>query len=167
MELEESIKLRRSYRNYLAKDISKEDLDKILNAGMKAPVAVGRYENTKLVVLEKESLEELRKKLIEVMHKDPTYGCNKLVLIYSKNPNNDLANLDAGCIGENMMLEATSLNIQSVMIYCIKPFFNSSELLKEYASIDDEYKFMVSIALGYKADDVLRDVSHKIDVISK
>lgn len=165
MELDDAIRLRRSYRSYSSKNISEGDLNKILDAGNKAPVALGNYLNTKILVLENEKLDILRNKLISILGKDPTYNSNKLILIYSKNTNNDLACLDAGCISENIMLKARDLSIDSVMIYSIKSLFNNNELLKEYNNLSNEYKFIVSIALGYRSNDVVRDVTHKIEVI--
>lgn len=165
MELSKVLTLRRSYRSFSDKNISKEDLEKILEAGMNAPVAMGKYENTVFKVLKDEKLKEFEDKLISKLKKNPVYNCNKLILIYSKMPNNDLANLDAGCIGENIMLKATDLGISSVMVYSIKGLLTTDEDFKEFALIKNEYRFIVSIALGYRNNDETHASSHKIEVI--
>lgn len=165
MEVKEAIENRRSYRSYSIKEVEENKLEEILHAGMCAPVATGAYSNTKFLVLEGEKLKTLQSLLIKNIKKDPTYGCNKLVMIYSKQHVNDLAALDAGCIGENMMLRATDLGISSVIVYCIKMFFNQFDDLKSYLSLDDEYKFVVSICLGYRDNDEFRQHERKIDII--
>lgn len=165
METKEAILNRKSYRSYLTKDVEEEKLNEILEAGMHAPVATGAYENTKLVVLEGEKLKTLQSLFLKELNKDPTYGCNKLVMIYSKQRVSDLANLDAGCIGENMMLRAIDLGVSSVLVYCIKMFFEKFDSLKSYLSLDEEYKFVVSVCLGYRDNDEFREHSHKFEVI--
>ncbi len=165
MEFDKVIYSRRSYRSYLDKKISNEDLNEILKAGMNAPVSMGRYDNIKIVVLEDEKLKEFRDKLLKTLNKDVSFNSNKLILIYSKGEHLILNGLDVGCIGENMMLKAKDLNIDSVMICSFIPLFENIELFKEYNIIEGNYKFVASIALGYRANDEVRNVTHKIEVI--
>ena len=51
MELFEAINKRFSNRKYLDKQINDEDLEKILKAGMQAPVGRGKYEDMHITVL--------------------------------------------------------------------------------------------------------------------
>lgn len=164
MEFNDVILKRRSYRSYLTKEIEEDKLNEILKAGMHAPVATGSYEKLRIVVLKAEKLLKLRELLVKNLGKDPTYNSPTLVMIYHKGDNNDLTNLDAGCVGENIMLKARNEGLGSVMIYCVKRFFNEFDDLKPYLK-SDEFNFMVSIALGYVDDQTTRDVSHKIEVI--
>lgn len=164
MELTDAIYKRRSYRNFLEKEIDENVLNEILKAGMHAPVASGRYDNLEFVVLKGEELDSFQQELKDTIKSDPTYNCETLIMIYHKGTNVDLANLDGGCVGQNLMLKAIDLGIGSVMIYCIKRFFNEHKELEKYLKIDNEYNFIVSIALGYSDFKDFRDVSHKIIV---
>jgi len=164
MELNDAIYKRRSYRSFLEKEIDANVLNEILKAGMHAPVASGKYDNLELVLLNGEKLDSFQQELRNIIKSDPTYNCETLIMIYHKGANVDLANLDGGCVGENIMLKATDLGIGSVMIYCIKRFFNEHKELEKYLKYDDEYNFIVSIALGYSEFKDFRDVSHKINV---
>ena len=81
MELFDVINKRFSNRKFLEKQISNEDLDKILEAGMQAPVGRGRYEDMHITVIQDKSLLDEINKLAD---RSVFYNAPTLVIISAK-----------------------------------------------------------------------------------
>jgi nitroreductase len=84
MEFEELYKKRRSYRFLTGEKIDEGKIEKILDAGMHAPVAMGNYSNLKLLVLTGDKLEKTRQLFVEAIKNDPTYGASLVVVVAHK-----------------------------------------------------------------------------------
>ena len=118
----ETILKRYSCRNFDGKQITESDLDLIIKSGMSAPVARGLYENLHITVVQDEALikeifdvtEEEMYKLSNV-RRNMNFGAKTYIIVSSINPTN-MEYVNAGCIVENMILAATSLNINTVMM---------------------------------------------------
>ena len=158
MELLNAISSRRSIRSY--KDISVEDskLEQILKAGCAAPVGKNLYDNLRITVVEnKEILHSISEGLKMNMHVDfdPLYNAPVLILVSTKKmpfPNIEFA--DAGCIMQNMMLEATEQELGSVVIWGSSMVVNAVPDLKNALQIPDEYTAVSGIAVGYTNETV-------------
>lgn len=158
MELLNAISSRRSIRSY--KDISVEDskLEQILKAGCAAPVGKNLYDNLRITVIEnKEILHSISEGLKMNMHVDfdPLYNAPVLILVSTKKmpfPNIEFA--DAGCIMQNMMLEATEQGLGSVVIWGSSMVVNAVPDLKKALRIPDEYTAVSGIVVGYANETV-------------
>lgn len=166
MELNDVLIKRRSYRSFLDKKVEKEKEEEILKAAMLSPVAMGQYDNVKLVVYKNESAKKLQDELIKETGRDNTYGAPLLILIYHKLDNIELKNLDSGAIIENMLLKIAELDLGAVFIYSIKPTVNKTTSLNKYAKIG-EYSLTSMVSVGYIKEAKTRDIEHKIEVIYK
>lgn len=165
MNCDNLFKNRRSNRYLSSETLDKEIVDAILEAGMKAPVAKGRYKDIRLYVYEKEKLEYIKKTFKESLGMDIFYDCSLLVIVAQKNETIELRNQNAGAIIENMLLEATIQNIGSVFIYSPIKVIESKKELYDLFNFDDEYKLISGAVFGKKISNEVRDVIHEIEVI--
>jgi nitroreductase len=166
------IKSRHSIRKYTDKQISREDLEKILEAGNFAPNAGGGQRSVLVGVRNKELTTKLgimnlakfdRSKLIgsyvskeqpssidDPKMKNGFYGAPSVVTIFGQD-NFMFRIADAFCCAENMVLQATELGISSCIISRGEETFVSDEgqaLLKQW-EIPENYSAICFVILGY------------------
>ena len=149
---------RYSCRNYDGRQISESDLTKILQAGMSAPVARGMYENLHITVVQN---EELIKEIFDVteeemfkvsnVRRNMNFGA-KTFIIVSSLPSlyaTGMEYVNAGCIVENMIVAATALNIDTVMMAApTRSIVDKKELLAKLG-IPNGYVPLLSSFFGY------------------
>lgn len=158
--------LRRSYRTFLDKKVEDDKISSILEAGMLAPVAKGEYDNIILKVFEGDELKKLQSLLIQETGKDNTYNAPLVIGVYHKGDNVDLANLDTGCIIENMLLQARALDLGSVFIYSICRLTRTLDSLKSYNKVNESFLLRSVAAFGYvNSYNDANNVQHQIKVI--
>jgi nitroreductase len=171
MDLLDLIKKRRSIRKYQDKQIPREDLEKIIEAGLYAPNAGGRQRTIIVGVHNKElteaigrvniTYEDRRHMGIQVSKEQPSilddptienafYGAPTVCVVFSEK---DYLNSipDAFCCAMNMILEATALGISSCIITRAEKTFESElgkRLLKEW-QIPENYIARCFVILGY------------------
>lgn len=170
--LMDTIKARHSIRKYTDKQISREDLEKILEAGNYAPNAGGGQRSMLVGVHNKELTIKIgimnlakfdRSKLLgSYVSKeqpsnidDPTikngfYNAPSVVAIFGQN-NFLFREADAFCCAENMILQATELGLASCIISRGAETFVSDEgkaLLKEW-EVPENYSAICFVILGY------------------
>jgi nitroreductase len=166
------IKSRHSIRKYTDEQISRENLEKILEAGNFAPNAGGGQRSMLVGVHNKELTTKIgimnlskfdRSKLLgSYVSKeqpssidDPTikngfYGAPSVVAIFGQN-NFMFREADAFCCAENMVLQATELGIASCIVSRGAETFVSDEgkeLLKKW-EIPENYSAICFVILGY------------------
>ncbi|TZE81884.1 nitroreductase family protein [Calorimonas adulescens] len=172
MELLDLIKKRRSIRKYQDRQIPKEDLEKIIEAGLYAPNAGGGQRTIIVGVHSKELTETIGKLNIAHFDKnkmlgsyvskeqpsiidDPTikngfYGAPTVCVVFAQK--NFLYSIpDAFCCAENMVLEATELGISSCIIARAEETFENElgkKLLKDW-QIPENYIARCFVVLGY------------------
>lgn len=157
MNFEDVLIKRRSIRKYNDRDISKESINKIIWAGSLAPSAHNRQPWKVIVLKDKKSkITEIMKNYYSANPNDESIdktadtiaGCNTLLLIYCNNFEQYEYNLlSLGAMIENMILEATNLNISSVWIANVCPM---EEEINRYLKIDTSKQKLVSaVVLGY------------------
>ena len=155
MELLQVLSARRSVRAYQDTPVEDAQLEQILKAGCAAPVGKGLYDHLRLTVIQdKGILRAISEGLRANMHVDfdPLYNAPALILISSQKmpfPNIEFA--DAGCILQNMMLEATEQGLGSVVIWGSSMVVNAVPELKKALRIPDEYTAVGGIAVGHAA----------------
>ena len=151
MNLDEAILKRQSIRKFNDKTISKEDMKKIVDAGVLAPT--GRNSQNLLIVgiSNYAIVSEIMK---HISGGKEFYDAKGLVLVFEKFSDN-LSDLNAGACMENMLLEATSLGIASCWIHQARRVFDSEtsrEFLKTILNLDKPLKVLEGIALGYQEE---------------
>lgn len=122
MELEEVIKSRFSSRKFEDKDIEKEKLDKIIEAGRLAPTAKNYQPQKILIIKSKEGLEKISKVSPCV------YGAKCVMMVFydedivCKLPNGiNTGAEDCSIVTAQMMLEATNLGLRTCWINMFDP----------------------------------------------
>lgn len=172
MELLELMKYRRSIRKYSDRQVSKEDLQKIIEAGEYAPNAGGGQRSIIVAVRNKQLAEQIgilnlarfdRSRLIGsyVSKEQPSviddksikngfYGAPCVCIIFT--PKNFLyAVPDAFCCAENMVLEATELGISSCITARAEETFDNDigrEMLTKWG-IPEGFVARAFVLLGY------------------
>lgn len=166
------IKKRHSIRKYTGEQISREDLEKILEAGNYAPNAGGGQRSLMVAVHNKDFARKIgimnlakfnRQGLIgsyvseqqPSVIDDPTmqdgfYGAPTVVAIFCQS-NFMFRIADAFCMAENMILQATELGIASCIISRGEETFDNDEgrkLMKEW-QVPENYSCQCFVILGY------------------
>lgn len=188
MELLELMKYRRSIRRYSDKQIPKEDLQKILEAGAYAPNAGGGQRSMIVAVHNRELTEKIgilnlakfdRSNLLGsyVSKEQPSiiddksikngfYNVPTVCIIFT--PRNFLYGVpDAFCCAGNMVLEATNLKISSCMVARAEETFDNDfgrELLKKW-DIPDGFVARCFVLLGYCDGEYPKNKPRKIERI--
>ncbi len=171
MELLELMQYRRSIRRYEDRQISKEDLEKVIRAGLYAPSAGGGQRTLIAAVRDPELAEKLGRLNAACLDRsrlagghvsdeqpsiidDPTiksgfYGAPTVCAVFAQK--NFLYSIpDAFCCAENMVLEATALGLASCIIARAEATFAGPEgqaLLKQW-NIPENYEARCFVLLG-------------------
>ena len=148
MEFEEIIRKRTSVRKFSDKDLEKEKLNKILEAGRLAPTAKNNQPFKICVVNSEEGLAKI----------DNASGCRygaKTVLIVCGNKveayhKDDYSTyeMDSCIVATHMMLEATNIGVDNIWIESF-----DENILRDEFNIPIEYIPVCLLPLGYKAVD--------------
>ena len=172
MELLELMKHRRSIRKYEDRQIDTADLEKVIEAGLFAPNAGGGQRSMIVGVRNKQTVDLLGKVNLSTFDRsrlmgpkvsveqpsiidDPTmksafYGAPAVCVVFARN--GFLYSIpDAFCCAENMVLEATELNLASCIIARAEATFATPEgqaLQKEWG-VPDDYEARCFVLLGY------------------
>lgn len=172
MELLEIIRARHSMRKYTDEQISREDLEKILEAGNFAPNAGGGQRSMMVAIRNKELVEKIGRMNVANFDRsnlagsyvskeqpstidDPNiksgfYGAPSVVAIFGQD-RFVFREADAFCMAENMILQATELGIASCIISRGAETFVSEEgqaLLNEW-NVPVNYSAICFVILGY------------------
>ena len=145
MSLLDVILNRRSIRRYENKEIPKDVLDKIVEAGRQAPSAANRQPYHFVIVTDSEIKKELKGRFSRFLKDAPVVivGCaNPKALLTGK-----WATVDTTIALENMALAAWSLGIGS----CWIGSFNE-EKTKELLKIPEDWKVVALVTFGYPAE---------------
>lgn len=166
------IKARHSIRKYTDRQINREDLELILEAGNYAPNAGGGQRSMMVAVRNAELTAKIgrmnlarfdRSRLLggyvsseqpsvidDKTIKDGFYGAPTVVAIFCQN-GFAFRVADAFCMAENMLLQATELGISSCIISRGEETFVSDEgkaLLSEW-NVPENYSAVCFVILGY------------------
>lgn len=166
------IKARHSIRKYTSQQISREDLERILEAGNYAPNAGGGQRSMLVGIRNRELTAKIGRMNLAKFDRthlagsyvskeqpsvidDPTmkdgfYGAPAVAVIFGQN-NFAFRVADAFCCAENMVLQATELGIASCIISRGEETFANEEgqtLLREW-EIPANYSAVCFVILGY------------------
>ncbi len=171
-EVMNTIMARRSVRKYLDKPVEHEKLEAIAQAGINAPSArnwqywaVRIIEDQKLIADVSEVYKQANPEAVsrEPGFKNMFRGAPNLICVCA--PKDGGFDLDAGLMGENMMLAAQSLGLGTCIQTGPVRFLLANEKAKSFLErldIPEGYKLLYVIAVGYpdeKPDAKPRDAS--------
>ena len=154
-----TIMSRRSVRKYLEKPVEHEKLEVIVKCGINAPNGMNRQpwivrvvEDQKLIadvteVYKQENAEQVKR---DKDFKNMFRNAPNIICVCT--PANGGGELDAGLLGENMMLAAKSMGLGTCCLGGPVRFLTSSEKCKfflERLDIPADYKLTIIIAIGY------------------
>ena len=145
MSLLDVILSRRSIRRYENKQIPKDILDKIIEAGRQSPSAVNKQPYHFVIVTDYEIKKKLKSLLSRFLEKAPVtiVGCaNTKAILTGK-----WATVDATIALENMVLGAWSLGVGS----CWIGSFNEQKV-KETLKIPQKWKVVALVTFGYPSE---------------
>ena len=184
MELLELMKYRRSIRKYEDRQVSKDDLEKVIQAGLFAPNAGGGQRSMIVAIHNRELVEKLGRLNVACMDRsrlsgrfvskeqpsiidDPTlksgfYGAPTVCVVFAQQ--NFLYSIpDAFCCAENMVLEAAELGLASCIIARGEETFATPEgeaFLRQW-NIPENYEARCFVLLGYCKGDYPAEKARK------
>ena len=157
---------RRSIRKFKSDMVSKDDINKIIEAGLYAANGMGRQAVITVAVTNK----QLRDKISEDNRKiggwdkgfDPFYGAPVILIVLAEK---DWRNkvYDGSLVIGNMMLAAHSLGLGSIWIHRAKEEFETDEykkLLKDIG-VQGEWEGIGHCAIGYIDGDIPKPAPRK------
>lgn len=163
----ETIQKRSSARAYSAENLTKQELDSILNAGLQAPTGMNRQEIHFTVVDGEnpvlEELDEEKRRLRGQEKQQHNFYYEAPVLIFlSAEDGFKWSKVDAGIAVQNMTLAAESMGLGTLIIGCVYDALHGEK--KEYFSkalqIPEGYSFQIALGVGHKTDN---KASHEYD----
>lgn len=157
-EVLNAIAKRSSTRGYTAQKLTKEELDKLITAGLQAPTAANTQE-IHITVLNGDNpildeLEELKNECMGLTNPQNNFYCGApTVLILSADASFYWSKVDAGIAVENIAIAAEGMGLGSLIIGCIKdPLYGEKkEYFANALKFPEGYEFQVAIAIGHKA----------------
>lgn len=150
----EIIKSRRTCRSFSPKQITDEELNLVLEAGMNAPSGMGKQSPIFIVVQDKEVIAELSKINTQIWGKgdDGFFAAPTIVIVLSSEKILHTYQLDAMCSVQNMLIAAESIGLGAACISRAKQEFETEygkNLLKKLG-IDEDYVGIEHVILGYR-----------------
>lgn len=158
---------RRSVRRYKAEQITREELDTVLEAGVYAPTAMNRQSPIIVAVQNAEEIKTLSKLNAAVMgaSHDPFYGA-PTVLVVLADASNANAVPDGSLVMGNLMNAAHAIGLGSCWVNRAREVFDGDEgkaLLKKWG-IEGDYIGIGNCILGY-ADETPEAKPRKADYV--
>ena len=144
-EVIRNIMARRSIRKYLDKPVEHEKLEAVVTCGINAPSGMNRQPWIVRVVEDRTLIAEVNK----AAGREQFYGAPALICVCSPTNGGDL---DAGLLGENMMLAAPALGLGTCCLQGPVRALLSNEKCKFFLDrldIPDGYRLNYILAIGY------------------
>ncbi len=154
-EVLENIKTRQSVRKFTDEKISREDLEKIVEAAIYAPSAMNQQTWKFTVVQNKDKISELAAVIRTELGRDESYNfyAPDVMIIASNLRDNRNAAEDCACALQNIFLSAHSLGIGSVWINQLKGICDNPPVRRvlDSMNIPSDHVVYGMAALGYPA----------------
>ena len=153
-EVLKAIKERRSIRKFKPDMPPKEDIEKIIEAGLYAASGHGKQSNIIVAITNKEVRDRLASLNSEILTGDPnkdTFYGGPVVLVSLADKSFPTCVYDSTLVLGNMMLAAHSLGLGSIWIHRAKEEFEQEEwkqLLKDLGA-DGDYEGVGNLVVGY------------------
>jgi len=154
-EFLKTLNTRRSCRSYRNEQISKDELNAVLNAGLFAASGMGKQSSLFVAVQNRELRDKLSQLNAAVMNSttDPFYKAPTVIAVLADSTVHTWIEDGSLALG-NMLCAAHSLGLGSCWIHRAREIFDSEagkNLLKEWG-VPESYKGIGFCILGYKAE---------------
>lgn len=167
----ETLKSRRSCRDFKPEQINDEELDAILEAGTYAPTGMGKQSPIMIVVQNKDDIAELERINAEIFGKpdsNPFYGAPTVIVVLA-DADRPTAVYDGSLVMGNLLNAAASVGVDSCWIHRAKETFEREDgrtLLKKWG-IEGNYIGIGNCVLGYAASSHSPALPRKTGYITK
>ena len=155
MDFEDIIRKRFACRKFSSREVEKEKLDKVLEAGRISPTAKNQQPEIIYVVSSSEGLEKIDKV------SPCRYGA-PVVLLVCANKNVAWSNgdfnssvMDTSIVGTQMMLECTNLGLASIWVRYL-----DIELAKTEFNLEDGIEPIFMMPIGYNDESMTTSINH-------
>lgn len=160
------LKERRSCRKYSDKQVEKEKLDLILEAGTYAPTGRGAQSPVIVAVQNPETVRALSKLNAEIMgaNTDPFYGAPTVLVVLADSTVNTYRD-DGALVMGNLLNAAHAVGVDSCFIYRAREMFKTEkgkEFLKKWG-LGENYEGIGNCILGYGEEGGFRPLSPRKD----
>ncbi len=141
---------RKSVRSFTGQPVSKDDLGKILRAGMAAPTAVNKQPWSFVAVTDRKTLDSLKDGLPYAKMLDKAGAAIVVCALPEKayEQQVELAVIDSTCASENILLAAEALGLGAVWTAAY-PYKDRMDFVRKTLSIPDSVIPLNVIPIGY------------------
>jgi nitroreductase len=165
-----NLRERRSIRKYKKEQISEEQLDAVLEAGIYAPTGMGAQSPMIVVIQDPDTIAKISAMNAAVMgtDSDPFYGAPTLLIVLADR-NRPTHVEDGSLVMGNLLNAAYSVGVDSCWIHRAKEFSESAEgreMLRRWG-VPDEYIGIGNCILGYRDCDYPAPKPRKSDYIRR
>ena len=145
---------RKSVRSFTGQGVTKEQLDKILRAGMAAPTAVNKQPWSFIAVTDRKTLNALKDGLPYAKMLDKAGAAIIVCAIPEKayEKSTEFAIIDSTCASENILLAAEALGLGAVWTAAY-PAKDRMDLVRKTLNIPEEIIPLNVIPIGHPAGD--------------
>ena len=154
----EAIAKRRSTRAYKSEQIPKEAVEAIIKAACAAPIAMAKYDSLHITVIQNQNIIDRINDITAEMFakktgikKSTDTGAKTMILVSSAHtilpPEMEYANV--GIVVENMVLAATDMGIDSVIIGGAPAIISQNDDIIKELGIPDGFKPILGAMFGY------------------
>jgi nitroreductase len=156
-EVLNNILTRKSIRSFKDEQISHENLQMILKAGIYAPSGMNKQSWQFTAIQNKEKIQALAKVIREALGRDESYNMYNppTIVLLSNDRDNSNGLADCSCALENIFLMANSLGIGSCWINQLKTICDEKEVRSLLSSFEIPENHIVwgVAALGYATNE--------------
>lgn len=161
----ENILTRRAIRKYTDKQVSKTQLDTIIQCAVYAPSALNRQSWEVRFIRNPGILEEINNRFLEYAKGKTLIGSASragepgfsvfhhapVLVVVGKDKSNSYSTLDCGLLTQNILLSAHALGLGTCPIGAVVPILNDGKNrdLLEQIAMPDTHDIAICIALGY------------------
>ena len=150
----QNLMTRRSIRSYQPKQVEKELLEQVLQAGTYAPTGGGRQTPVIVAVQDEKTVQQLSRMNAAVMgaKSDPFYGAPTVLVVLAERSRGTFL-LDGASVMTTLLNAAYAVGLGSCWIHRAKEMFESDEgktLLKKWG-VEGDFEGIGQVILGYPA----------------
>ena len=158
----EAIAKRKSTRSYTSTPVPEEALNAVLQAGFAAPVAMARYDSLHITVIQNEAvIRRINDMTAEMFYKrmgvkkNTDFGARTLLLVSTATEGlpPEMAYANVGIVVENMVLAATDLGLDTVILGGAPRMIATDEALMGELGIPAGFTPILGACLGYATTD--------------
>ena len=165
MEFDDVLLKRRSVRKFTGEEVTKEQLNEILQAGLLAPTSMNRKPCNFLIVSNKDTLKELSE--VKEHGADFLAGADKAIVVIANTFQADTWIEDSSIALSFMHLKATDIGVGSCWIQThlrkSSDGEDSEKLVRDIVRIDDYFRIVGILALGIPDGEVKPHTLEDID----